>query len=280
MHLEHELSQRNGIMRSAALQELGHSPHELRRALAARRVVRPQRGWIALPSADPELVFAARHHVVLTCVSQASRLGLWVLDDDRSHVAGAQTARKSTAPNCRIHWRTPLVPRAPGRLTDPIENVLAQVAACQPHDAALAIWDSALNKKLIDIHALESLPLRGAARQLLEHCSPFADSGIETLFRTRLRWLGIPLRTQVWVHGRRVDVLIGDRLVVQIDGKQHAGAQREQDRRHDAALLQRGYYVIRIGYAQIMHDWSSVQEAVLGAVARGLHLSRQPASQT
>lgn len=89
----------------------------------------------------------------------------------------------------------------------------------------------------------------------------------------RLRWLKLPLRRQVWIGGRRVDLLIGDRLVLQIDGGHHVGAQREADIAHDAALTLLGYHVIRVGYRQMIDRWAEVQDSIMRAVAQGLHLA-------
>lgn len=139
------------------------------------------------------------------------------------------------------------------------------------------VWDSALNKRLIELGALERLPLTGRARTLLSRCTPFADSGLETIVRDRFRWLRIRIleqvHVQVHVHGHRVDLLFGERLVVQIDGRTHQGAQRRLDNRHDAALRRHGYEVIRVNYEQVMFRWAEVHEATIGAIARGLHLA-------
>lgn len=253
---------------------LGHSPYELRKAARAGRLIRPRLGWVALPDADPQLVFAARHRVVLTCITQAARLGLWVLEHDRPHVSAHRSDHKTAVPDAVVHWRRPLVLRSPGQLADGVENLLDCVASCQPYDAALAIWDSALQKRLIDIQALQTLPWRGKAQALLSEATPFSDSGLESMFRTRLRWLNLPIRYQTWLCGHRVDFLIGERLVVQIDGKQHEGAQRASDRRHDAELMLRGYTIIRVGYSEVVHEWEKVQGLILDAIARGQHLAR------
>jgi very-short-patch-repair endonuclease len=63
-------------------------------------------------------------------------------------------------------------------------------------------------------------------------------------------------------------------LIVQVDGKQHSGAQRDGDILHDAELRRQGYEVIRVTYSLVVHRWELVQEAVLSAIARGLHLRR------
>lgn len=136
------------------------------------------------------------------------------------------------------------------------------------------IWESALNRGLTDYSAMRGLQLGARARQLLEQCTPFSDSGLETKVKHRLRWLGIPIREQSWVLGRRVDLLIGSRLVVQIDGAHHTGPQRDADIAHDAQLALRGYRVIRVSYHQVMREWEFVQQLIVGAIARGEHLAR------
>ncbi|MGN7976218.1 endonuclease domain-containing protein [Microbacterium sp. 22195] len=170
-----------------------------------------------------------------------------------------------------VHWAKPLIPRHPDSLEDPIENVLALVADCEPHERALATWESALNKGLVKREVLDRLPLKRVARDLLSEAIPFADSGLETYLRSRLGWLGLPLTFQIWIAGHRTDLLIGDRLILQIDGAAHTGAQRDEDIRHDAELRLMGYHVIRVGYRQVMDRWHVVQDLIMRAVAQGLH---------
>ncbi|WDH77593.1 DUF559 domain-containing protein [Microbacterium esteraromaticum] len=170
-----------------------------------------------------------------------------------------------------MHWAKPLVPRHPDALEDSIENVRALVADCQPFERALATWESALNKNLVQRDVLERLPLKKVAREVLAAAIPFADSGLETYLRARQAWLGLMLTFQIWVAGHRVDLLIGDRLVLQVDGATHTGAQRNEDIRHDAELRLMGYHVIRVGYRQVMEQWHVVQDLIMRAVAQGLH---------
>lgn len=200
MSIEQALRDFGGVAPTSCLVTLGYTHYRIRKAFTSGALLRPRRGWIALRTADPQLLFAARNGAVLTCVTQAKRLGLWVLEHEQPHVAAARGSHLDLADK-KVHWRRPLIERPPDMLADCIENVLDCVAACQPHDAALAIWDSALQKKLIDFQALATLPLRGNSRALLEECTPFADSGLETFLRTRLRWLRIPIRAQTWVTG-------------------------------------------------------------------------------
>ncbi|MFS0895151.1 hypothetical protein [Microbacterium sp. 179-I 3D3 NHS] len=162
-----------GVALVRAVADRGHRRAEFAAAIAGGRLVRVRRGWVALPDADPMLVAAARQGVVLSCVTQARRLGLWVHDRNPGvHAAVSPGGAGGKPDSIRVHWAKPLIPRAPGVLTDPIENVLALVAECEPFERALATWESALNKGLVERQVLQNLPLRANARRLLDEASP------------------------------------------------------------------------------------------------------------
>ncbi|WP_460781732.1 DUF559 domain-containing protein [Microbacterium shaanxiense] len=263
-----------GVVRTQRLRAQGVSRTALEREVDAGHLIRIRRGWVATKDADPVLVAAARTGVVVTCISQAARLDLWVHEKpDRFHVGADPHGSGGKTERAHVHWSEPMLPRHPDALVDPIENVLALVADCEPFERALATWESALNKGLVTVAGLAEYPWKGAARNLLNRASPFADAGTETYIRERLGWLKLRLLIQTWIAGHRVDVLIGGRLVLQIDGKHHVGAQRSEDIRHDAELRLMGYHVIRVSYQQLMHDWPAVQDLIMRAVAQGLHLA-------
>lgn len=266
-----KVSARGGIVRSNDLVRQGTAKWAIADAVSLGKLVRLRRVWVATPQADRELTFAAKGGVLLSCVTQARRLGPWVLDNGMPHVAAHPHAGGVNLPNAVVHRARALVPRPPGALVDPIENVLHIVAGCLPDEQALMIWDSAMNKRMVDRDVLLRLPLSAAARDLCERADPFSDSGLETVVPQRLKWLGLRILRQAWILGRRVDFLIGERLVLQIDGGHHVGPQRAADNAHDAALMLRGYHVIRIGYHDVIDDWPRVQELIMRAVAQGLH---------
>ncbi len=178
-----------GVVRPTRLIREGHSRHRISQALQRGFVLRVRRDWIALPTADAHVVSAARTGVVLSCVTAADRRGLWVAErPDKPHVAYPGRGRVA-GPAAVVHWQRAIVPRHPDLLEDEIENILLTVASCQPYEAARAIWDSALNKKLVDLAHLRRLPWTGAARRLVREASPWADSGLETFVIVRLRWM-------------------------------------------------------------------------------------------
>lgn len=264
-----------GIVLGSVLTARHVRPHVVASAVATGRLRRIRRRWVALPDADPALAAAAQHGVVLSCVTQARRSGLWVLPTTTPvHVAARGHAGRVSVPAPGVvHWRHPVVPRSPDQLEDRIENVLALVSTCQPEETALAIVESAVRKGLVDHASLQRLPLPRELRHLLDIATPFADSGLETFVGPRLRWMRLRILPQAWLLGRPVDFLIGERLVLQIDGGHHVGRQRTSDIEHDAKLMLAGYHVIRVGYDQIVNDWPGVQSVIMGAVARGLHLA-------
>lgn len=261
---------RGGVIPAADLKARGASRRDIDGLIARGALVRPARAWVAVPDADAFLKRAAAAGVVLTCVTQAKRLGLWTLPVGSAHVAASPNAHPRPG-GAVVHWHTPPVGRRPGELVDSIENVLDAVARCQPDEEAMVIWESAFNKRLVDRQVFARMPLSVQARALLQVATSWPDSGLETIFMTRLSWIGVPIVPQVWIAGHRIDILIGDGLAVQIDGAHHVGPQRESDIAHDAVLMQLGYHVLRFGYFQIIDDWPMVQTTIMRAVAMGLH---------
>lgn len=111
-------------------------------------------------------------------------------------------------------------------------------------------------------------------REALLRADGICESGTETVFHERSRRIRRlhDVRRQVTIAGvGRVDFLIGDRLVIEIDGfAYHSDPEQfEQDRRRDAALSALGYRVLRFSYHQVMSRWPEVEGAVWAAIARG-----------
>lgn len=110
-----------------------------------------------------------------------------------------------------------------------------------------------------------------SARWLVDLARGDAQSGLESLLRLRLHILGIRLDCQVRIDGvGRVDFVVGGLLILEADGKDnHDGpSNRHKDLVRDAAASALGYETLHFDYAQIVHDWPSVQSAVIAALAR------------
>lgn len=278
MALTHWLATHDGIAHTQQALRAGFTRHAIRAAVDLGAVGRVRRDWIALPDAPAELRAAAELGGRLACLSAVRRLGLWHLADGLEHFSAAHSAgHTAVGPGQRMHWSIGPVVATRHTLVEPIENALVHVADCQPFENALAVWDSALNTKLVTPHHLARLRLRTrAANAVREAMSSLSDSGIETIPLARLDALGITVRQQVLLAGHRVDGLIGQRLVLQIDGYTHhsSAAQRGADIAHDRALTLLGYTVLRVDYRQVLFDWPSVEADILRAMAQGLHEAR------
>lgn len=214
----------------------------------------------------------------LTCDSAARHYGFWTFDDARLHVSVPRHAGR-TDPNVIRHWGVGPVAPHPLELVEPVENVLFHAARCLPHERALVIWESALRKGATSLDILHRLPLRSRrAQDLLAACSLLSDSGIETIPVSRLARIGITVRQQVELLGHRVDGLIGERLVYQIDGYDfHRDAvQRRRDIAHDRRLALAGYTVLRFDYVQVLFEWESVEQQIRLAIAARAHLAAPP----
>ncbi|AMB58640.1 endonuclease domain-containing protein [Microterricola viridarii] len=275
MSLTHWLAARDGIAHTQQALRAGFTRYAIRAAVDAAVIGRVRRDWIALPDAPPELRAAAELGGRLACLSAVKRLGLWHLADGQEHFSAAHgSGHTAVGPGQRMHWSIGPVALSRHALVEPVENALVHVAECQPFENALAVWDSALNSKLVTPHHLGRLQLRTrAARAVRQAMSGLSDSGIETIPITRLGALGIRVRQQVAIAGHRVDGLIGERLVLQIDGFAHhsTAAQRGADIAHDRALTLLGYTVLRVDYRQVLFGWAQVEADILRAIAQGLH---------
>lgn len=265
-----------GIARREDAYAAGHSDHSIKRAVAAGAVRRIRGHWIALPDAPRDLVRAAQIPGRLTCITATRRYGLWTPDSAIGHIAVRRGASRFDARNIAIHWAQGPILTSRSALVDPIENVLFQVARCQPEREALAVWESAIRRGGLAIEYLRGIRWGSSAiGRLIDQLSELSDSGLESHVVHPLRKLGLAVRQQVRIDGHDVDLLIGELLIVQIDGFEfHSdAAQRRNDIRDDARLTLMGYTVLRFDFAQVMSNWAYVESTILAAVAQGKHLS-------
>lgn len=270
MTLFRALHDAGGIMRTRAAQDRGWSRFTIAKHLEERRLVRPRHGWIALPDADPQVLYAVEHGALLSCMSVVARHRLWVPRPlTRPHLAARAPKARVVAGDHVCHWGVPVMQREPHRVVDRLENALVFVVGCMPAEEALAVWESALRSGSVTRAALARLPLRQRERALLDECSEFSDSGLESYVGRRLRALRLRVVAQAWLLGHRADFLIEDWLILEIDGGHHVGEQRDSDNTRDAVRLLNGYVTIRVGARQVERDWPSVQRLIMTAISQG-----------
>ncbi len=229
------MAARGGVAHSSALRAAGFTTHGIRHAIAhgAARWVR--RSWLAIDGADPALVSAAARGGRLTCLSASLRAGLWTPDHGDIHLAVKPSSSRVETTGTRVHWAVAPVPVPATELVDTVINALFHVAGCVPLVDALCVWESAIRTGAVAAGMLPGIAWRGRARELAEMASHLSDSGLETRFIALVTPLGVPVRQQVWIDGHPVDALLGERLVVQLDGfAHHQASDRRRDLRADA----------------------------------------------
>ena len=267
------LTRKGGVAHSSDAKAAGFSEREIARAVAAGHARRVRRSWLVSRSCDALRVAAASISGRVTCVSAAHLRGLWVPQHELPHIAVRPSASRFERTGVQLHWAPGPAPTARWTVDDPLINVLFHIARCLPQRDALAVWESALRHKLVDPAVLHLVDWRSTrARTLASRVSDLSDSGLETIFVDGMRRLGLTVRQQVWIDGHPVDALIGDRLVIQLDGFAHHQARdRRRDLRADARLVLRGFCVLRFDFQQVLYDWEHVEATVMEAVAQGRH---------
>ena len=259
---------------SARLLRRHADPHEALDALVATGTLeRIRRGWYRLRDADDAVVTAVAAGGVLTCVSALAFHGIWVPRDDIPHARPArETIRLDTGVHhCSIARRLP----SPVLAVDPVALALRTASACLTREYLVAAVDSAMGAGLARHPDLEEALWWSSHRghEALA-ATDWAQSGTESLLRQRLRSLRFPVRTQVSIDGvGRVDLLVGDRLVIEADSvAHHTGAQAYRaDRHRDLMLTALGYRVVRVSWEQVTFDWPAVARAVRRIVDAGEH---------
>ncbi len=266
-----------GIVHRQQILDAGVPAHRLRAAITRGEVDRVRRYWVATSNAPTVLVQAARSSGRLACVSAAELRGWWIPPGVGDSVHITVKGDGHAPPGGAIaHWSAPLVPLPAHHLVESVPDSLEHVASCLSFEQALVVWESALRQERLHPEVVAKMSWRTpAARRLAAIASGHADSGLETIFVVRLTPWGVPVRQQVLIAGHRVDVLIGDRLIVQLDGFafHSTPADRQRDLAHDRELAARGYTVVRFTYRDVVADWAGVERVIANALAQGLHLA-------
>lgn len=165
-------------------------------------------------------------------------------------------------------------------------ELIPQVLRTERPEIAVAILDSVLRRSplgRVDLeHAAATLPRR--LRRLLALVDERAESGSESIVRVLLAAVGIHATPQVPVPFTdldRLDLVIGDRLVIECDSRAHHATPEELDRDNarDLALIALGFVVLRVRYRAIMRDPDAVVAAVRRLVEHGLHIDRTAPSR-
>lgn len=277
MAIDTELSARAGVFSRRHILAAGWTDGDIRRAVAAGTIRRLRVGWYAGPAADPAVARAVTAGGVASCVTALASLGVWVPFDSRVHVRPRRRLRGKRLTAGLVACDVPQSRSAPTReAVDGALDALAAAADCLSSEMLTVALDSVLRLGLATRAELDELWVRAPrrVRRALAAADGIAESGTETLVRLRLRRLGIRLTAQHWIGSKRVDFLVGRRLVIEVDSKAwHLDPEAyERDRARDRQLAALGYHVIRLTYEQVLHDWPAVERDILAIIRRGEHL--------
>lgn len=278
--IQRDIQTLGGLAATHELLGLGHTRPAIRGAVGRKRLIRVRKGWYCVPSLPMPYQAAARVGGRLTCVSLAQQLGLWIPEGVYGlHVAVAENAcqlrsvedyHQRLANGVVVHWDDEKT-RGPRFATD-LSSALVRCCSCMDLESAFVLCESARFQRRLSrpqwADLLAQLP--AAIRPRLSTATSLSESGSESMFSFRSGVFGIRVRQQVWLRDDRVDFLLGDRLVVEIDSVAHHDPTKDAIR--DARLSILGYRVLRFMYSQIVNDWPSVMAAILAAISRGDHL--------
>lgn len=279
MHVAEIVRSLGGFARRRDLVPLGATPRALAAAVHAGRLERPRRGLYANQETSADQRHAASHGGALTCGAALAEWGAWVRESsdlgvvilDRGHALRRHECTRAE----HFHHR-PSAPRF-GR-DDPVSS-LGHYLRCAPDlDSIACAVESCLALGLVSRRELTVIT-RGASpavREIAAWCGSSAESGLETIVRRALGKIGVDARSQVRLPGvGAVDLLIGDCLVVELDGRRHHSDAEafERDRHRDAAAALLGATVLRFSSSQVHVELDTVVAVVQATMARGAHRS-------
>jgi hypothetical protein len=272
----------DGITTTRALRGAGFRDAEIRTAIRRGLLVRIREGVVATPDCHPAVVDAARVGGRVAGASAAKLLGFWAPPRRRPVIEVPRGAHIPTTDATII--RAPVGPNRYGVAT--AAELVGQILRTEPPPFAIAVLDSMLKRSAMTRAEIEfaaaGLPRR--LRRLLALVDPRAESGTESIVRVLLAQDGIIATPQVRVPFtdlERLDLVVGDRLVIECDSRAHHStpADLDRDNARDLMLTALGYYLIRIRYRAAVSDPDGVVAAVRAVVDAGLHLDHTAPSR-
>lgn len=269
-----------GIFTTKQLERLGHDKQDRRLLTEMGGLMQIRRGWFATPGADPGEIRAVRVGGALSCVSALT--DFWVPEHRGLHVRIPGNSRRAIDPlEGAVLHRLHRCAGTPGSRDD-VVRALACAQQCVSAAEWVAIADSILHSGEISRYRL----LQSLLWVAPEHCRELerlmartdrrSESGSESILRYGLHSAGIHAVPQVWIESHRVDLLVGERLVLECDSRAHHTSldAYERDRRRDQQLTAWGYQVVRFTYRQIIYELDEVLDLVKHFVRNRIHLNR------
>lgn len=236
------------------------------------------------------------HCAVLTGLSAARVRGMWVAGHNREPV---ELASKSIPP--RSQWNPGTVYRyinlppseiveTHGVRTPPIFRILAEIGRHHGFSDAVVAADWVRAQGISKSELRDQTALLGkfkgihTVRRAVEHSVDCSDSPFEPYARALFIEAGLPVRAQVPVCNGlyRVDLLVGDRTVVEIDGEvkysgdyEPAGEEIRAEKIRENRIRNTGRSLLRYSPSDLMNRSDQVVQEVVADYQ--MHLRRRSA---
>lgn len=276
--LQQRIRELGGLAATHELRAVGFGREVLRRATRSHEIRRIRQGWYILPDTPEAIANCARVGGRATCATAIAEAELWLHEPPaRIHVAVQPHAcqlrdprdyrRREPQPGAIVHWNDHDLPG--GRLVVALPEAIREFARCHGAEAAFVALESAFAAGRVEHHQLERVcaGIPAATRVVLTRARGKSGSITEAVFLFRAAMFNVRIRQQVQIGRDRVDFVLGDRLVIEVDGREFHDKDRDYER--DARLAARGFRVMRFSYHQVMHNWPAVEAAIRAAIERG-----------
>ena len=268
-----------GMAQKRQLVRLGARDSDLTAAVRSGEVARARQGWYTTLDRRSPAVQAVRVGGRLTGLSAIRELGGWMFQPAVLHVSVPANAARLRARTNRhraldvtntrgvvLHWESRELQSTGTAVAVGLRDALVRVILDESVETAVAVLDWAARAGLLDefdrAELAASLPRqrRGPIAAIDEKCESFPES----LARTRLRAAGHDVRSQVLIEGtnERIDLLIDERIGLEIDGRQFHAHTFERDSAKAVRIALGGWIPLRCSASLVMHDWDTVLRAL------------------
>jgi very-short-patch-repair endonuclease len=250
----------------AQLLENGWTRHAIHGAVARGSLRRVARGWYDVGGCSADELTAAAAGGRLGCLTGLRDQGVWVPPTTHPHII---TPRWSEPRGSGVHHALPRGAAWSGSaITYGVAECLRQVLRYHDVETALIVLESACNLGLVSERTVADLIAECSARRArhLAWFDPRSESGSETRVRLFLVRRGYKVRPQAVIPGvGRVDLLVGDSLIIECDSHAHHTGETNYrgDRRRDLSATADDYRVLRLTWEQCFLTWPTTTSLLL-----------------
>ena len=285
-----------GMAQKRQLVRLGARDLDLTRAVRAGDVIRARQGWYTTLDERSPAVQAVRIGGRLTGLSAIHALGGWMLDPPPLHVSLPRNAARlrsrwnrhrpfnpARSRSVLLHWESADVASRGTAVSVGLRDALVRVMLDETPETAIAALDWVTHAGLLDeidragLAAMVPSPRGRLVNMVAERCDSFPES----IARTRLLAAGHRVRAQVPLDGfGPIDLVIDDRVALEIDGREFHANTFEQDSAKSLAIALAGYLPFRPSATLVLRDWDAVLRAIETLLGNsGVAARRSPASR-